>query len=131
MIVVDASAAIELLLRTPLGQRVEPHLLGHPGELHVPELLDLEIVQVLRRGVLGRFLTADRADQALADLDGLGVLRHSHEVIRSRIWQLRSNFTAYDAAYVALAEALRAPLLTCDRKIMATRSHGAEVRLVR
>lgn len=100
------------------------------GGLHAPELLDLEILQVLRRLVAGRELSAERADLALAALERLALRRGSHAVVRRRVWALRANFTAYDAAYVALAERLRCPVLTRDRKLARSSGHQARIEVL-
>lgn len=117
MIVVDASALIELLMRTPVGARVEARLFDEPAVLHAPQLLDVEVVQVLRRFEARGELSATRASAALQLLDALPVRRHPHAPLVPRLWTLRSNLTAYDATYVALAEALGAVLVTCDARI--------------
>ncbi len=131
MIVVDASAVVEMLLQTPVGRRLEADILAPAVSIHVPELLDLEILQVLRRLVLSRQIGVDRAADAIEDLDGLPFIRHGHALLRSRIWELRTTLTAYDGAYVALAESLDAPCITCDRRMASSTGHGAEMRLER
>lgn len=98
--------------------------------LHAPHLLDIEVIHVLRRLVLQRQIPAARGIAALQDLRELVIERHSHEVLLSRIWQLRDSMTSYDAAYVSLAEALQAPLLTCDRKLAGAHDHTAIVELI-
>jgi predicted nucleic acid-binding protein len=130
VIVVDASALIELLLRTPRAQAVADRLLTAEQSLHAPHLVDVEIAQVLRRYLRVGALSAARAKQALDDLSALPMDRHPHTDLLSRIWQLRDALTAYDAAYVALAEALRAPLLTCDGKLARAHGHKAQIELV-
>ena len=130
MIVLDASAALELLLGTPRSRRVAQRALVPAETLHIPHLLDLEVAQVLRRWVASGQVGEDRARQALDDLAALDLTRWPHDVPLERIWQLRSNLTAYDAAYVALAEALRAPLLTCDRRLASAPGHHALVELI-
>lgn len=117
MIVVDASAVIELLLRSPLGERVEHRLFARPEALHGPHLLDVEVLQVLRRFESRGELQGPRAATALSLLDVLPMRRHPHAPLLSRIWALRDNLTAYDATYVALAEALGAVLVTCDARL--------------
>jgi predicted nucleic acid-binding protein len=99
-------------------------------QLHAPQLLDVEIAQVLRRVALHREISAARAKQALADLEQLPIKRHIHQPLVRRIWQLRDSLTAYDAAYVALAKALPAPLLTCDPTLAHAHGHRAAVELV-
>lgn len=128
MIVVDASAVLEVLLQTEKGRSLEDRLLG--GEvLNAPHLLDLEVAQVLRRHVLRGGLDASRAEGALRDYHDLQIERYPHHLFLGRIWELRANATAYDAAYLALAEALDAPLLTLDRKLAEIPGHGAQVEV--
>ncbi|MEM9558564.1 MAG: type II toxin-antitoxin system VapC family toxin [Acidobacteriota bacterium] len=129
MIVVDASAMIEVLLITSAGLRLEKRVFADGMSLHAPQLLDLEIAQVLRRFTAAGCLTGERARQALDDLTVLGIQRWPHEPLLPRVWQLRGNLSAYDAAYVALAEALDAPLLTGDRRVAAAPGHGATIEL--
>ena len=127
MIVVDASAVLEVLLQTPAAPRISRRLFA-PGEtLHAPHLIDIEVAQVVRRYERSGALTPVRGAEALADLADLPLHRYPHNILLSRIWQLRHNLTAYDAAYLALAEALRAPLLTRDR---ALASAGGRVKVV-
>ena len=126
MIVVDASAVLEVLLQTPAGLQISRRIFA-PGEtLYAPHLLDVEIAQVLRRYARSGVISADRGAVALTDLADLPLNRYPHYVLLPRIWQLRHNLTAYDAAYLALAEALDAPLLTRDR---ALASVGGRVRV--
>ena len=131
MIVLDASAAVELLAGSRLGRAVAARIRPPAESLHAPHLLDLEVAQAFRRAVAGGALDAERARQALDDLLLLDVERYPHDRLLGRIWQLRGNLTAYDAAYVALAEALDCPLLTCDRRLARTPAAGARVELVR
>jgi predicted nucleic acid-binding protein len=128
VIVLDASAAIEMLLRTPTGRRIEARVFSPSESLHAPHLL-LEVAQVLRRNVAAAIASA-RGKEALQDLRDPSLVRYPHEMLLERIWELRDNLTAYDAAYVALAEALDAPLLTCDRKLAAPGSHRARVEII-
>jgi predicted nucleic acid-binding protein len=128
--VVDASALLELLLGTSRGARVEVRLLDPNETLHAPHLIDLEVTQVLRRYVLAHDLSVIRAGQALDDFLDLPLLRYPHYLILPRIWQLRHNLTAYDAAYVALAEVLKAPLVTCDGNLADAPGHGARIELL-
>jgi predicted nucleic acid-binding protein len=130
VIVLDASAVLELLLGTPVGARVL-RLIAAPAEtLHAPHLVDLEVAQVLRRFQREGDIDEARGREALEVLRGLDVARYPHDVLLPRIWQLRDAVTAYDAAYLALAEALAAPLLTADAKLARTRGHRARVELV-
>lgn len=130
MIVLDASAVLELMLRTDAGSELET-CLRQPGEtLHCPHLLDLEVAHALRRFLLEGRMNRPRAVEALEDLRGLCLLRYPHEPFLDRILELRKNLTAYDAAYVSLAEALGATLLTCDVGLARTPGHRAKVELV-
>lgn len=117
MIVLDASAILELLLGTPAGMEVAAHIEDAGVGLHVPHLLDVEVAQVLRRYVRESQVTAADAAAALRHFRDLDLTRHAHEPLLDRIWELRHNFSAYDAVYVALAEVLNAPLLTSDRRL--------------
>jgi predicted nucleic acid-binding protein len=126
----DASAAIELILRTELGEKVERRALSSEEHLNAPHLLDLEVAQVLRRLTQMKEISPARAHQALEDYQALLVERTAHQVLLGRIWQLRDSMTAYDAAYVALAEVLNAPLLTCDLKLARSHGHRARIELL-
>jgi predicted nucleic acid-binding protein len=117
VIVLDASAVLELLLGTPAGGEVRAHIADAAQALHVPHLLDLEVAQVLRRYVREAQLHPDEAAEAIQDLRDLDLTRHAHEPLLDRVWMLRDNFSAYDAVYVALAEMLDASLLTSDRRL--------------
>ena len=116
-LVVDASAVVEYLFRTERGQEVEPAVTSRETDLHVPELCDVEVTAALRRGALFGALSESRAEEALSDYLDLPLARHGHQTLLPRILGLRANFTSYDAAYVALAERLEAPLLTADRRL--------------
>lgn len=130
MIVLDASAALEWLLRTEKGSVVEEQMFAEGQSLNAPHLLDIEVVQVLRRYVRERALNEVHAQERLQSLLDFPILRHGHTSLLRRAWQLRHHLTIYDAVYVALAEALDAPLLTCDAKIAAAAGHHAMVELV-
>ena len=130
MIVLDASAAIELLLNTPLGERVGDRLSGAGVMLHAPHLLDVEVLHVVRRLRAGGALGERRATQVLADLADLAVVRYSHEELIGRAWTLRATLSAYDAMYVALAEALGATVVTCDGRLARSHGHRAEIEVV-
>lgn len=123
MIVLDASAMVEALV----GAEPSAELLrALEGGIHAPHLLDVEVLSVPRGPERGSVLEPERAQQALDDYWSFTVIRHDLEPLVGRIWQLRHHVTSYDAAYVALAEALDAPLVTCDRKL-ATAGHWAQV----
>jgi predicted nucleic acid-binding protein len=119
-----------VLLKTPNGARVSERIFT-PGEtLHAPHLLDLEVAQVLRRYVRAGQLDSVRGMEALDDLSDLSLTRYPHHLFLPRIWQLCHNLTAYDAAYVALAEAIEAPLVTRDAALASVRMHAARVELL-
>jgi predicted nucleic acid-binding protein len=130
MIILDASAAVELLLATAKGDRVSDRV-GRVGEsLHAPHLIDLEVTHVLRRWVRQSRIAASRAQYALRDLKGIAIRRYSHDPFLDRIWELRDNASAYDAVYLSLAEELGAPLITCDVRLGRIPGHRAKVEVV-
>jgi predicted nucleic acid-binding protein len=129
MIVADASAVIEVLLNTAAGTGIARRLFATEETVHVPHILDLEVLQTLRKYVRTDLMDVLRAEQARQNYTDMPLSRYSHTVLMPRIWALRHNWTAYDAAYIALAEALAAPLITCDRG-MASPGHTAKVILV-
>ena len=120
MIVLDASAAVEVLLQSRVAAFVTERILAESEELHAPHLIDVEVAQACRRLVAAGEVPEARAEQALTDLADLPLERYPHEMLLPRAWELRHNLTIYDGAYVALAELLRAPLLTRDRRIERT-----------
>jgi predicted nucleic acid-binding protein len=130
MIVVDASAVLEALLRTPAAKAVDKFLFDPRQTLHAPHLLDVEIAQVIRRYAANGEIDGERGRAALVDLADFPLRRYPHDFLLQRVWDLRNNLTAYDAVYVALAEALDAPLLTRDRSLAAAAGHHARVELV-
>jgi predicted nucleic acid-binding protein len=131
VIVIDASALVEVLLNTPASGKVAARLFDRNDTLHAPHLLDLEVAQVLRRYTLSGAMNAARSEQALQDLANLPLNRYPHDIFLLRIWALRRNLTAYDAAYVALAEALEAPLITRDAALARVPGHHARVEVIR
>jgi predicted nucleic acid-binding protein len=130
MIVIDASAMVEALLRTPKAQAVDQWLFDPGQTLHAPHLLDVEVAQVIRRFAAAGEIDDQRGRTALIDLADFPIRRYPHDLLLPRIWELRHNLTAYDAAYVALAEALDAPLLTRDKRLATAAGHRARVELV-
>ena len=130
MIVVDASALLEFLLQTPLGSRVEARLFRDQDEFHSPHLADVEVTQGLRRLVRKGEVSAGRAVEAMADLGDFDLHRHPHLDLLTRAWTLRENITAYDAMYVALAEALDAPIVTCDAPLARAPGHRAHIEVI-
>lgn len=130
MIVIDASALMTVLLRTADAFTLTDRIFDPKETLHAPHLLDLEIAQVTRRYFLSGELDERRGAEVLQDLADLRLTRYPHAMFLPRIWELRDNLTAYDAAYIALAEALEAPLLTRDKKLAKAPGNRATVELV-
>lgn len=120
MLVVDASAIVAVILGSePAASQVSGRLWAEESSnpLHVPHIFDIEVLHTLRQHVLRRGLSEERATIALGELTSLGATRYPHDPLLHRIWDLKDNLTAYDAAYVALAESLAAPLVTLDAKL--------------
>lgn len=130
MIVVDASAALEVLLRTVGSAALEERIFDPRQTLHAPDLLDVEVTQVLRRYARTGEIELERCRAALTDLVDFPASRYPHDILLPRVWELRDNLTAYDAVYIALAEALDAPLLTRDRRLASAPGHRARVEFV-
>ena len=130
VIVADASAILDLLLRTTDSERIEERLLGARESLHAPALLDVEVVHALRRRVARKEISEARGETALTLLARLPLTRYMHDPLVRRVWALRHNLTAYDAAYVALAEGLDAILITRDSALSAASGHRARIELV-
>lgn len=120
---------LEVLLVTERGTRIEDRLLSRGESLHAPHLLDVEVAQVLRRYAAAGDLTSERGLEALTDLAGFPIHRYRHDALLPRIWELRHNVTAYDAVYLALAEVLPAPLVTCDGRLASAPGHSATVEV--
>lgn len=129
MIVLDASAAVDWLLQTPAGQRIEKRIYARLESLHAPHLLALEVAQVLLRLAREETVSALRVDEAVDDLLRLRITWYPHFVFLPRVWHLRHNLSAYDAAYIALAEELDAPLITRDRRLASASGHRAAVEV--
>jgi predicted nucleic acid-binding protein len=130
LIVADASALIDLLLESEVRTRLEQRLLSGEESLHTPHVVDLEVAHTLRRLVLTCVLSSERAEVALADMADLQLNRYPHVELVPRVWELRDTLTAYDAAYVALAEALEATLVTRDARLARSSGHQARVELL-
>jgi predicted nucleic acid-binding protein len=117
-----------VVARNP-GQQVAARI-SDPGEsLPAPHLLDVEVIQVLRRYARSGQVPVAHAAEATDDLRALDVVRYAHEPLLGRVWALRDTLTAYDGVYVALAEVLDAPLLTLDRRLAGSTGHAAAMEL--
>ena len=125
MIVLDASLVVELITNGPLADSIRTHLAASDGPFIVPHLLDVEVLSAIRRMTAGKRAPAPYAAVWIKGLAALPATRYSHTPLIPRIWELRHNFTAYDAAYIALAEALDAVLYTADDKLAG--GHRARV----
>ena len=128
--VLDASGAVEFLLHTSSGERLAARLADEAEVIHVPHLIDLEIAQVLRRYALQGTLDERSAATALSRWRRLDVERYSHEPLLERVWALRANVSAYDAVYLALAEALSTILVTGDRKLLGAPGVNAAIEII-
>ena len=131
MIVLDSSAVVEWLLGLPLADDVADRIMA-ADSLHVPALLDVEVAQVVRRYAASGEITAQAGERALEALAELDAVRYTHELLLPLIWRLRDNLTAYDAAFVALAAALNAPLVTLDTRIaraMTPETSGQQIKV--
>ena len=127
MIVLDASVVVELLTNGPLADSLRQDLAGRSDSFIVPHLLDVEVVSAIRNLVAGQRIDSHRSEQLLTELAMLPAERFPHTPLLQRMWELRHNFTAYDAAYIALAEATNSVLYTSDEKL--SKGHRARVAL--
>jgi predicted nucleic acid-binding protein len=126
VLVVDTSAVLaSLAARDPPPGLVER--LAEDGDLHGPHLIDTEVLHALRRMTIAGTLSNDRAADARNDFAELALVRYPHQPLSDRVWALRHNLTAYDATFVALAEALGVPLVTCDARLASAPGHRAQV----
>ena len=108
---------------------IEERIFSPFENLFAPHLIDLEVAQVLRRYCASGDMSPERGQNALDDFQDMPVTRYPHDIFLSRIWELRKNITAYDASYVALAEVLPAPLLTCDKRLASAPLHDVVIEL--
>ena len=125
MIVLDASVVVELLTNGPLADAIRQEFASCNESFLVPHLLEVEAVSAVRRLAAGKRIDAHRSSECLWELAALPAERYSHTPLIDRIWELRHNFNAYDATYVALAEATGSVLYTCDEKLRT--GHRARV----
>jgi predicted nucleic acid-binding protein len=131
MLVLDASALVDLLLARPQAEQIGRHVADHTPEIHAPELIDLEVLSALRRLVSSGETSSERAAEAVDDLLALPIERHRHAPLLERVWELRATVTTYDASYVALAEALSDPaaaLLTTDVRLARATAANSQVK---
>jgi predicted nucleic acid-binding protein len=127
MVVADASALVESLAGVAVAPILQDRLRGE--DIHAPFLIEIEVIQALRGLVRAGYLSEDRAAMARDDLDALALVLYPHRPLMERIWDLRANHTAYDGSYIALAELLSAPLVTCDARLARSTRHSAVVEL--
>ena len=127
MIVLDASVVVELLTNGRLAGAIRADLAGRSESFIVPHLLDVEVIGALRKLASSLHFDSHSAEQFLRGLADLPAVRYAHEPLLERMWELRHNFTAYDAAYIALAELTNSALYTSDEKL--SRNHRARVVL--
>jgi predicted nucleic acid-binding protein len=133
MLIVDASAVGELLLGRLAGKAVAREIGRAQFDLHAPHLIDVEVLSALRRLVAAGDAPVARAAEAVADFLDLPIERHRHDVLAPRVWELRENFSSYDAAYVALAEAITdqgAALLTADGRLARAAAAHTDVHVI-
>ena len=130
MIVLDASAAVAVLLNLGTGaRRIRGRIDREDDGLHVPHLFEVEVMNVLRRYALLHGFSERRGVELLEDLTTMSLYRYPHTVLLPRIWELRDNVSAYDAAYIALAETLEATLVTRDARLARAPGIRAEVEV--
>lgn len=130
MIVLDASAAVDVLLKfEPKASHIRERMRDSKGELHVPHLFEIEVLSALRRYSLSGNFIERRAAEALEDLSNMRLVRYPHTSLLHRTWELKENITAYDASYITLAETLDAPLLTTDGRLARSTGHRAAIEL--
>lgn len=129
MIVLDASATVELVLDSSAGRRVADSL-GDCSRAHYPELMPVEVVSALRRLVARNVVSRDRARDAVRDLSDLAGHAHRHGLLLDQAFVLSTRFSVYDAMYVALADVLDATLLTADARLARQASTLVSVTLV-
>lgn len=128
VLVVDTSAILAALAAHDADPKLIT-LIGEDGDLHAPHLIDTEVLHALRRMTMSGVIADDRATDVRRDFAELALVRYPHEPLNDRVWKLRHNLTAYDATFVALAEALDVPIVTCDARLASAPGHAAVVEL--
>jgi len=128
VIVVDASAVVDFVARQSMNRELARRILDE-HDLHAPHLLDVEVAQALRGLVNRNEISSDRASDARIDAADLRIVRYPHLPLLGRAWELRNSLSVYDGVYVALAELLQAPLVTCDAHLARAPGHAAEIEL--
>jgi predicted nucleic acid-binding protein len=129
VIVVDASAMLEFLLQTALAPGSKRACFAI-GTNFMPHLIDVEVLQALRRLVRMGELSHGRAEEVVAHLSHLDLHRHVHLDLLARAWKLRDNVSAYDAVYIALSEATAAAIVTCDAPLAKAPGHRVRIELI-
>ena len=128
MIVVDTSAVIAVVAGAAQVLRLKRRL-NDDTDLHAPHLIDVEVLSALRRMLIAGQISELKAETARLHFSELALTRYPHHRLADRIWALRNNITSYDAAFVALSEALDVPLVTCDTRLAASAGHSAKIEL--
>jgi predicted nucleic acid-binding protein len=128
MLVVDTSAVLQALVALDVSSGLIGRLAAD-GDLHGPHLIDTEVLHVLRRMRRSGEISVERADDARTDFAELALVRYPHQPLSDRVWELRHNLSAYDATFVALAEVLEVPLVTCDARLASASGHRAQIEL--
>jgi predicted nucleic acid-binding protein len=128
MLVVDTSAILDAIAAYESAPGLIARLAAD-GDLHAPHVIDVEILHALRGMLMREEITPERAADARTDFAETVLLRYPHEPLSDRIWELRHNLSAYDAAFVALAETLEMPLVTCDARLASSSGHNAQIEL--
>lgn len=126
-LVVDASAIVDLLTGAPARERIAARMLRPGDELHAPHSVDLEVAHAMQRLFRRQLVTEVDVERMTVGYRRMRIVRHAHTDLLPRIWQLRHNITAYDAAYVALAGNLGAPLITRDARLARSSGHRARI----
>ena len=116
-------------MASPIGSAIEDYVFSSGEPLAAPDLIDVEVLHVIRRFHRTGILTLQRSEQALEDFGDLAIRRYGHELLRPGMWRSRNSVTAYDAAYIALAELLEAPIVTCDGRMARSTGHDVTFQL--